>query len=135
MANRFDRKYRDLEKVLSKWRFISYTCDTSRQAKYNNTTDQRSTYRLTTGSRPVVILLILLTKESDCPACDRSNIPEHRHPESLRPGADDAHAESTQKHQDTGIDPSLPAENAPTLVTEEVFRHQLHQRGENQKSS
>jgi hypothetical protein len=112
-----------------------YFCYIHWKANYNNVPNQHSYTGLHPKVRPVAIPL---TEEFDCLVCDRPNIPEHR-PRCilgrLGPGTDDAHAESTQKYQDACINPPLPTENAPALVTEKVLRHQLHKRGKNQKSS
>jgi len=50
------------------------------------------------------------------------------------PGPDDAHTEGPHEYQNTGIHSSFSTKNAPTLITEEVFRHQLDERCENEKS-
>lgn len=53
---------------------------------------------------------------------------------ALRPSSDQTHAECTQKDQNACNHSLLSPEHFPTLVAEEVLRHQFDQRCEDQQA-
>lgn len=67
--------------------------------------------------------------------CSRLELKELPSVQDLRPSSDQTHAKSSREDQEASNDSFLSPEHFPTLIAEKIFRHQLHQRREDEQTS